>query len=819
MKKIVLILISLLLLGCNGNKKSKNKQVEKEQVDETTNEVTENNEIVASIISGNELNIEELKNDIDLNMDISNLSLSSIRILRNAFAAKQGYCFMKADLRGIFSTTSWYDKRMEERYWAEEGENPLPPISYTEEEQQFIKKLRDRENELKQQNFVLNGNRKTPNMSNVVNLFQMEEVPSELMTRLGQNGFAIIPNDNIQLFHVYEQNDYQQFPNFVTTDMYMQLFHMYFGFVLREIEQKKFIPLLSEICKAMITDMKTQATTTTDVSVKELAVYNHTFYAIAYTVLTGEKIEVPSGYEEWYKEELSHIDAAKDIPSNFLDYKQVAFPYSLFKPRGHYTRNEALKRYFKAMMWLQTAPFCLDNDVHLRRVIMNASFLANSPNFGEETLQKYNAIMEPINFIIGLPDNVSFLDVVLLIKEKQYDLDTLLTDKNKFEKFRKEVKQIADSKNIIKPKAPKSCVDKINFIPQRYLSDNEVLQELVDVESEVTKRGVPKGLDVMAAFGSTSAERILLEELKEAENWEKYPHILENLKTKMKGLDWDATLYTKWIHSLLELQKPNEDYPYFMQTAQWDKKDLNASLASWAELKHDAILYAEQPMGAECGGGGPPSPYTVGYVEPNIGYWNIVIQLLELTTEVLEKNNLIDSNISRITTSLKENAEFLLSASKKELSGKKLSEKEYAQIEVIGSTFEWLTLDLVKGEDEYISGWNDVKGPDKSVAVIADIYTANSSNNPDKGILHVGTGNVNDIYVVVEIEGYLYITKGAVFGYHEFHIPLGNRLTDEEWQEMLEKGQAPEIPEWIREIMIDIETPKTNEKIFYSSGC
>jgi hypothetical protein len=105
------------------------------------------------------------------------------------------------------------------------------------------------------------------------------------------------------------------------------------------------------------------------------------------------------------------------------------------------------------------------------------------------------------------------------------------------------------------------------------------------------------------------------------------------------------------------------------------------------------------------------------------------------------------------------------------------------------------------------------------VAVVADIYTSNASNNSDNGILHVATGYVNDIYVVVEIEGYLYITKGAVFGYHEFHLPMGNRLTDEEWQQMLEKNQAPGMPEWLKEIIVPIKPPKTNEKIFYSSGC
>ena len=379
--------------------------------------------------------------------------------------------------------------------------------------------------------------------------------------------------------------------------------------------------------------------------------------------------------------------------------------------------------------------------------------------------------------------------------------------------------KVAASKNRIKPKAALSCVDKINFMPQRYLADNEVLLTLMDCESAETKRGYPMGLDVMAAFGSESAETILMDELKQGEKWSKYGPNLNKMKDQFKNIDWDESVYNKWIESLISLQKPNKDYPYFMQTPQWKKKDLNASLASWAELKHDAILYAEQPMGAECGGGGPPEPYTVGYVEPNIAYWSKVIELLDLTYDVIDRNGLMFDDAKRINKSMKENAEFLLSASKKELAGQKLSEMEYHQIEYIGSTYEWLTLDLVKEKDQWLDGWENVEGPDKSVAVIADVFTSNCENNPDRGIMHVGTGNVNDLFVVVEIEGYLYLTKGAVFSYHEFHIPMGNRLTDEEWQDMLDKNEAPEIPNWIKEIVVPIDAPKPNERIFYSSGC
>ncbi|MBQ4805685.1 DUF3160 domain-containing protein [Aquimarina sp. MMG015] len=821
-RQILFASFFLFLIACGGDKKSEEKK--QFEVSPDIVEVTEKDDQIIEnvenpVLIDGKLDIEQLGEDINLEMDISSFSLYEIRILRNSFAAKQGYCFMKGDLRYTFGATSWYNERMENRYWAEEGGKDIAPISYSDQETVFIEKLKKREEELKLKNLVKKGNRQLANVNNVVNLFQLNDPAPELMSMLSQNGFAIVLNNNIQLFHLYEQNDYAEFPNFVTTDMYMQLFHMYFGYILRQIEEEQFIAILSQICESMIKDMQEIAKTTPNESIKEIAKFNHTYYAIAYTVLTNKKIEVPLGYEQHYENELVSIKGAEDSTSKFLEFEEVNFPYSLFKPRGHYTRTETLKRYFSAMMWLQSAPFCLNNDLQFKRALVNASVLGNSPNFEKETLRKYKAIMEPINFIIGQPDNVSFLDLVDLIEKEELPVEEILHNTTVIESMKEEVKKMAEIKDKIRSGGG-SCKIKINFIPQRYLSDNDVLQNLVDLKSKVSKRPYPQGLDVMAAFGSESAENLLLNELKEGEKWSKYPELLSDMQKEMKDLDWNETLYTKWIQSLLELQKPNDSYPYFMQTTEWDKKNLNASLASWAELKHDSILYAEQPMAAECGSGEEvPSPYTVGYVEPNIGYWNTVIELIDLTKSVLERNKLLNSNISRITTGLRENAEFLLSASTKELAGKKLSVQEYGQIEIIGSTFEWLTLDLVKQKDQYLDGWHNVKGADKSVAIVADIYTANGENNPDKGILHVATGNVNDIYAVVEIEGYLYITKGAVFGYHEFHLPMGNRLTDEEWQEMLENNEATGIPIWMKDIIVPIPVPKTNEKIFYSSGC
>ncbi|MBN1950007.1 MAG: DUF3160 domain-containing protein [Bacteroidales bacterium] len=813
MKKILPLLLVIFLISC-GTKNEKQSAKGK-----PPSEIKPAKEVPSFKAPGLSIDLESLKDNIDLNMDINQLNLAEIRVLRNAFFARQGYCFMKADIRGIFSTTSWYDRLMEDRFWAEDEGQSMPEISLTADEQEFVDKLLKREEELRKENFIHSSGQTYANLNNLVNLYQMKDIDPKIMNKLAENGFAIVPGKEIQLFHVYEENDYRQFPSFVTTDMYLQIMHMYFGYVLRTLEEERFIPILKDITESMMEEMKNLSVSDPNPDICQLAAHNFTYYAIAYSLLTDTTMEVIKGYESMYQQEMKHISSQQDDFSVFLEYQEAMFPYSLFKPRGHYTRTEELKGYFRAMMWLQTAPFCLDNEQQLKRAILNADVLAKNAREPNSVLSRYESILNPVSFLIGEPDNLSVYQISKMLIQQNLSIEDLVNDKKSFEDFRQKLKVRADALNRIRPKEALSCVDRINFMPQRYLPDNEVLQELVDVDSPESKRAYPKGLDVMAAFGSHTAEDLLLNEIGEGEVWDKYPEKLNKLKSRMKGVNWDATVYNKWIKSLLKLQVKDKRYPYFMQTAAWAKKDLNASLASWAELKHDAILYAEQPMAAECGGGGPPDPYTPGYIEPNVYYWATAIGMIDMTLKVLHENDLVLPDVDRISGRLKENAEFLLAASKKELAGQNLSEQEYHEIEYIGSTFEWITLDLVKQKDQWLDGWHNVEGPDRKVAVVADVYTSNAMNNPDPGVLHVATGNVNDIYVVVEIEGYLYLTRGAVLEYREFHMPPGQRLTDEEWQDLLESEKAGGVPGWMKEILVPVDKPRLNEKIFYSSGC
>ena len=115
----------------------------------------------------------------------------------------------------------------------------------------------------------------------------------------------------------------------------------------------------------------------------------------------------------------------------------------------------------------------------------------------------------------------------------------------------------------------------------------------------------------------------------------------------------------------------------------------------------------------------------------------------------------------------------------------------------------------------------DVQGADKHVALVADVYTANAINNMNKSVLYEAVGPASEIYVVVEIGGQLWLTRGAVFSYREFKRSIDEpRLTDEEWQESLKQRPNEGVPTWMNEIVIPLKNvPADNELIFYSTGC
>lgn len=734
----------------------------------------------------------------DLGIDLAAYNLRELNYLRSYVYAVKGEMLMDAADRRNFENEDWYQPN----YW-EESFKP----DFSTEEEDFLERV---ENAMKMKIEAIftyeNGN--WVNEGNIVNLGQFANNEWDAVKKkVLSNGMAIKPAQHEQLWFAYDENSYSYTPSFVTSDLFLQVFHMYFSYLIRDLEEDNFIPTLKKLSKGMHTANTSRIPFADTEEEKNAREFNQFYYGLAYDLLTGTRLSIPENYKEEYDATLTKIKEAEGQGSDFLQAKY--FDYSLFKPRGHYTRTEDLKKYFRAMMWLQTAPLKANNTLAFNGAIVSALDLDSKTKDGKTLYELYEIIYEPIIFIVGQPNKLSVLDIRSILNEPDFSGDiNIFQDAEAQAKLELELKKRdpAGFKMITANQATEEEANSLAvfFFPQRYTFDAEILSRLVDIKrkdlNEAPKRPVPKGLDVFAGLSNGLAEDILLNYYKENEGWPDYEDSLARVKADFKDFsDWDKNVYNKWMQSLdLLSSKDARRQPPFKTTA-WEKKCLNTSLASWAELKHDVILYADQPTAAQMGAGGPdwPEPYVCGYVEPNLEFWQATVELVNRTKAVLEKYNMNTGTVKAKTEGIESLATKLRDIVKKELNGEDLNREDQDFIQFIGGRVESLTMRIMEPQVDY---WYLIEGPDKFVAVVADVYSYQGANK--KVALEEATGYANDIYVTVEQNGRLYLCRGTVLSYYEFEQPIDKRLTDEEWQEKVKNKDIPPVPGWVEEIMV-----------------
>jgi len=297
-------------------------------------------------------------------------------------------------------------------------------------------------------------------------------------------------------------------------------------------------------------------------------------------------------------------------------------------------------------------------------------------------------------------------------------------------------------------------------------------------------RPVPSGLDVIAAFGSIRAEELLDTYYRPKEQWDGYEKALSEQREENKSIsddEWKADLYKGWLWSIKSSSYSFEDVegmPEFMRNKKWTDKNIHTALGSYAELKHDSILYVKQPV-AEMGGG-PDFSVPLNYVEPTVEVYAKLKWLAQNTKAQLKERNLLSEGNAGILDSIIDMQDTLMNVSVKELTNQNITEEENMKLYHYGGRIDSII--------QYLNG--SLKGEgigtefDITSALIADVATVAPNNYYPKGTyLEVGNGLPLEIYVVCETNGKTYLAKGALFNYYEFMSD--KRLTDQEWQEMM----------------------------------
>ena len=176
-------------------------------------------------------------------IDTGNLedkTLQDLYLMRNSIYARHGKPFKTHELHFYFMEQPWYHLK------TDFSDSVLSKKELNQSEL-IIKK----EKELMKQNYLTKNGKTVINFNNIINRWQYSDFTKADKIKLSTNGFLIMQAKHEQLFRVYEDNSYKERASFVTTDSMLQLYHMYFDFILRNIERDSLLPALKDLTENM----------------------------------------------------------------------------------------------------------------------------------------------------------------------------------------------------------------------------------------------------------------------------------------------------------------------------------------------------------------------------------------------------------------------------------------------------------------------------------------------------------------------------------------------------------------------------------------
>lgn len=660
-----------------------------------------------------------------------------------------------------------------------------------------------------------------PDLSNV---YVPTVLSAEQRARLARDGVVGSPGaQEKEFFTLYEKARYANVPIFITSDSLLHVYHLMFDKTLRTAETEYFYPLLKTLNRALITQVDAQYQQLRGGPWEDAALRTVAFVAVAGKA-ADPGFPVPAYAAELAEAELALIQAADGIwPSPLFPGLQFGEDYTQYIPRGHYTLSEDLSAYFKSMMWYGRMTFRLQTqdpaigEAETRSALLLVRALRNTQVESRPALDVWADLYDPTAFLVGRSDDLTVLDYIPVI-DAVYGKNpplTTLADDAKLREFIAAADALPSPRIlglVIAVTDDETQVTKgLRFMGQRFVPDAYIFRQLIyrNVGTLSDRRGLPKGLDILAAMGSERAYELL--DAMDETHYANYVSQMEKMRAWTGSLtveDWTETVYNAWLYTFYPLlEKPAPQTPSFMQSTAWQDKQLHTSLGSWAELRHDTILYAKQ-IYAELGGDWmptPPDPLPArGYVEPVPEFYARLAALAAMTRDGLASRSLLGAQDADSLSRIEELALALKQMAEKELAGIPLTAEEHERIRYYGGELEHLVI-ASADQPENASGAMPYMEEEPQVAVIADVATDPDPQGigiPQPVVLEVAVGRVNDLHVVVpliEDDGSirLEVAKGGIFSYYEFPWPAEDRLTDEKWRALLDDNAAPERPEWI----------------------
>ena len=631
------------------------------------------------------------------------------------------------------------------------------------------------------------------------------------ITLLKNNGFVVSSRLSKPTFIGAFTDIYNHdIPVYVSSDAILHAIHMSYDAILMDVERQCLIPWIDTLLTQMHAQVPALASRYASDNAMSTSLKDLDVYLTIPLKLLGKTIDPV------YPENASAItsllqDIQALVPKDvqLFSISSRSYDFSQFTVRGHYTTDQRLSQYFQAMMWLGRTEIYLiapkqdalpvpDADVQRQTVLAALTTEAIKGANAQRFLDTLDSVLQ---FFVGESDNVTCKNIQELIQENSIQQASALLDTTAWKKFQDTLRQepytfqrIVSQILWSDPNSPDQIQPASAFLllGQRFIIDSYITGNVVyDRVKQPIRRMLPSPLDVLFALGNDAAAQLLDSQLQ----LYSYAPNLAALRYMVDSYDnnfWTSTIYNGWQNCIRGLNPPavRDSFPAFMHTAAWWQYKMNTQLASWAELRHDNLLYAKQSYSAAILCSFPES-----YVEPIPDFYSRIRIFAGIASAYFNRMKMVLPSL--YFQNLASTADTLQAIAQKNLT--------HTPISIVEHTFLQHMLNTTTsdggcgGPVTSYTGWyfqlyyTGEPGFDKYDALVADIHTAptDADGNPVGWVLHVGTGKV-DLMVLnaATTDGRAMSYIGPVYRYYEYVSTNFKRLTDEEWQAM---GDNPPI--------------------------
>ncbi|MDA3881628.1 MAG: DUF3160 domain-containing protein [Prolixibacteraceae bacterium] len=694
------------------------------------------------------------------------------------------------------------------------------------------------------------GYNKTPDFDDVAYLDSVTEaysLTSDELNLLVQNHFFVTERQSHSTFAKALHDIYiNDLPVFVSTDIILDALHRSYSYLLKTIERSVMSNNLESFLGGMYNNFpgiqQKYNELGVDVSLEDVDLY----VSVAWSLISDQKHLPHIASVDMYNEILDNIESHSAISISLFckPERKRKLDFSQFEVRGHYVYSEtdkmfdykSLEPYFKAQMWLGRIEFFLTKpaespweepwgDEEIRRMNISAFLLNELADMTEEK-QLFAVNEQIINYLVGASDNITPEQYASFLNEQGIADASQLNDNALYNAYYSALSENEDLAQLIMggqlfsnpySATPDKLPVSYRLSGQRYVLDSHILSNMVYdriiYNGKKIFRGMPDPLDALFALGNNDSYFFLNDELEAF----KYASNLANMRylTDHKEASfWTSGYYSSWLGAIRCLNTDDsENLPFFMRTSAWHQQKMNTQLASWAQLRHDNVLYAKPSYTGMTG-----CSYPYSYVEPYPEFYRTIANFTNELASFLNTIALTDwESINAVATlsDIPPVMEKLEAISIKELSRTPLSTDEKDWLK------QMLFEDGMSGRPPY-SGWYSelLLNPHDMLEAdypIVDIHTQPTLEGGQVVgyVLHVATGKVNiGTFIVENSETNSYMAyTGPFFSYYDTITIDYERLTDEDWLAIVEKGDLPARPQWTEAYLADEKGSISTETI------